>query len=367
VGSSINLGRRLSEYFNKRYLEVRTKKKSIICNALLKYGHVVFSLAILEYCKPEDCTKLEQHYIDLLNPVYNILLTAGSRLGKKHSDETLAKMRDRKHTEETRAKLAIARLGKKLTEKTRTKIAIARLGKKHNEKTLAKMRNHKPSEETRAKMSAAKKGNKIEVLSLETKKTTTYDSINAAAKALSIKQSRISMYFHNNQKAPFKGIYIFKKLYSTKANTNSKIFTFYSNKKNLKVYNNHLLDNKSLVQNQLMDNKPLLQKHFPVATREWNNSIYSFDKNEMRSINNFDLIISRLFKIYFSSIPYILKHNVTRKQRFLMKDKVYMSKPELKHTTSNVLITLYLYADRRIDLRLLFKGVNRKTDRLARK
>ena len=58
---------------------------------------------------------------------------------------------------------------------------------------------------------------------------------------------------------------------------------------------------------------------------------------------------------------------MTRKQRFLMKDKVYMSKPELKHTTSNVLITLYLYADRRIDLRLLFKGVNRKTDRLARK
>lgn len=35
----------------------------------------------------------EQYYIDSLNPEYNILKMAGSRLGHKHSEETKAKLR----------------------------------------------------------------------------------------------------------------------------------------------------------------------------------------------------------------------------------------------------------------------------------
>jgi NUMOD1 domain len=61
---------------------------SAIYNAIIKYGHSNFSLDILEYCKPNELISREQYYIDTLNPEYNILKTAGSRLGKKLSYET---------------------------------------------------------------------------------------------------------------------------------------------------------------------------------------------------------------------------------------------------------------------------------------
>lgn len=66
---------------------------SIIYRSLLKNGYSNFSLEILEYCSPENTTLREQYYMDLLNPEYNILKTAGSFLGFKHSEETIEKFR----------------------------------------------------------------------------------------------------------------------------------------------------------------------------------------------------------------------------------------------------------------------------------
>jgi len=51
---------------------------SLIVRALLKYGYSSFSLSILEYCEPEQLIEREQYFIDLINPEYNILRTAGS-------------------------------------------------------------------------------------------------------------------------------------------------------------------------------------------------------------------------------------------------------------------------------------------------
>jgi hypothetical protein len=51
----------------------------------------------------------------------------------------------------------------------------------------------------------------IEVIDNKNNQTTSYDSIHEAARALNIKQSRISMYFVRNQKKPYKGQYTFKK------------------------------------------------------------------------------------------------------------------------------------------------------------
>jgi hypothetical protein len=67
---------------------------SIISRALLKYGYSNFRLEILEYCEPANCINREQYYIDLLNPEYNILKTAGSRLGSKHSKAAIKKISD---------------------------------------------------------------------------------------------------------------------------------------------------------------------------------------------------------------------------------------------------------------------------------
>jgi hypothetical protein len=62
--------------------------------ALLKYGYSNFKLEILEYCLPEDVINREQYYLDLLQPEYNIYKVAGSPSGYKHTEETLAKLRE---------------------------------------------------------------------------------------------------------------------------------------------------------------------------------------------------------------------------------------------------------------------------------
>jgi len=67
----------------------------LIYKAILAHGYSNFSLEILEYCEPDKNIILEreQYYLDLLKPEYNILSTAGSSLGHKHSKETRDKIR----------------------------------------------------------------------------------------------------------------------------------------------------------------------------------------------------------------------------------------------------------------------------------
>jgi hypothetical protein len=52
----------------------------------------------------------------------------------------------------------------------------------------------------------------IEVVDLQEKTTTYYNSISEAAIALNTKQSIISNYFRQNQQKPYKGQYIFYKI-----------------------------------------------------------------------------------------------------------------------------------------------------------
>jgi group I intron endonuclease len=156
----------------------------VICKALIKYGHANFSLEILEYCSPEDLIKREQYYLDRLKPEYNISLTAG------------APMTGRNHSELTKVKISEGHKGKILLEETKAKMAAAALGRQHHEETIGKMRAAKlgktHTEETRAKLRAAAlnrekpavPGIRVEITDLQTKLTTTYDSIRKAADAI---------------------------------------------------------------------------------------------------------------------------------------------------------------------------------------
>jgi group I intron endonuclease len=91
LGSSINLGSRLSIYYSEKAMLAKVKTRtSIIYSALLKHGYDNFTLDILEYCEIDVLIKREQYYIDTLKPKYNILKAANSRIGCKHSLETRA-------------------------------------------------------------------------------------------------------------------------------------------------------------------------------------------------------------------------------------------------------------------------------------
>jgi len=51
-------------------------------------------LEILENTDKNNVLEKEQYYMDLFKPQYNIVETAGSTLGYKHTQESLEKMRD---------------------------------------------------------------------------------------------------------------------------------------------------------------------------------------------------------------------------------------------------------------------------------
>lgn len=88
IGSSVDLKRRFTCYYSFKHIE--RWKTSTICKALIKYGYSGFKLEILEYCAPKVYWKRTVLF-RYLNPEYNILKTAGSLLGFKHSEETLMK------------------------------------------------------------------------------------------------------------------------------------------------------------------------------------------------------------------------------------------------------------------------------------
>jgi group I intron endonuclease len=76
VGSSVNLRRRLLEYYNVNRL---LNEKSMPINvALLKYGYHNFSLTILEICDVNNLMSREKHFFGKYNPEYNILDTPGN-------------------------------------------------------------------------------------------------------------------------------------------------------------------------------------------------------------------------------------------------------------------------------------------------
>ena len=85
IGSGVDLSIRFRNYFSKGYLEKPRQGKTAINKALLKYGYANFQLDIIEYVSKEKAIEIEQYYMDLLNPQYNLLKVAGSRLGYKHS------------------------------------------------------------------------------------------------------------------------------------------------------------------------------------------------------------------------------------------------------------------------------------------
>lgn len=80
---------RLTEYFIESYLTLQSERGSILCRALLKYGHEDFSLSIIVLDSEEntkyssenipDFVKLEQNYLDNYSMKYNVNRIASSR------------------------------------------------------------------------------------------------------------------------------------------------------------------------------------------------------------------------------------------------------------------------------------------------
>jgi len=153
-----------------------------------KYGESDLIFIIIELCFSEFLIIREQFYIGTLKPYFNICKIAGSKLGMKHSNSAIMKIKEArsrqvspmkgrhqsekakallrearkkqispwpkgsKHSEETKKRFSEWQIGKKISNETKQKMSIAGKGKP------SKLKGRKLSEEQKHKISIAHKG-----------------------------------------------------------------------------------------------------------------------------------------------------------------------------------------------------------------
>ena len=159
-----------------------------ICKAILKYGRNNFRLEILEYCNLDILLEREQYYIDLLKPEYNLLTTAGSSLGYRHTEETLAKFKAREFSAETRLNLSKAATGRILTEETKKKLSSIKKGNKLSIETRAKL----------SKIAILREGVSVEIKNIVTGETKQYASLTLAGLEIGVSRTAIKKALEKN-------------------------------------------------------------------------------------------------------------------------------------------------------------------------
>jgi len=93
-------------------------------------------------------------------------------------------------------------------------------------------------------------------------------------------------------------------------------------------------------------------RHFTPAAQEWFNSIYAYNKNSIKSLPVGDKNMLNLLKSFFNSkrknqILNLKKKNQEKpmlpRLRRLSAKRVFIGRGDLKHTSTRVIITFYVY------------------------
>jgi group I intron endonuclease len=152
IGSAVNIRKRWNSH--RSALNNNCHHSRYLQNAWNKYGDQHFKFRMIEKVEHEEkLIDIEQRYIDMIDPEYNICKMADSRLGIKHTEETKQTM-SKNHADVSGKKNP--RYGVKLSRETRKKISDnhADVSGKNNPRYGMPV-----SKETRKKISKANKGN----------------------------------------------------------------------------------------------------------------------------------------------------------------------------------------------------------------
>ena len=93
--------------------------------------------------------------------------------------------------------------------------------------------------------------------------------------------------------------------------------------------------------------------HNPPANKEWFNSIYAYNKNTTKLLPTADKVTLKFLKSYFNlyspkleksiKLSNIRRRKLLKRLRRLSINRILISRPELKHTSNKVVITIYTY------------------------
>ena len=104
-------------------------------------------------------------------------------------------------------------------------------------------------------------------------------------------------------------------------------------------------------------------RHYPPASKEWFNSIYAYNKDTSKLLASADKVILKLIKSYFNLYSKKLESKIRLRRlatrlRKLSTNRILVSRPELKHSSDKVIITVYLYNRQKIYFINKIKKIN---------
>lgn len=147
----------------------------------------------------------------------------------------------------------------------------------------------------------------------------------------------------------------------------------------LQIFSKKINNNVKTIPFNSMDRPIGKPRYFPPSTREWSNSIYSYNtsSNLIKNIPSLGKNLSEFIKSYFSLYYKTLKLKTgpvqstgkspmkiatdrseidfngekinNKPQGLLSVDRIHVGKAELKHTSDKVIITLYVYNQQKIN------------------
>jgi hypothetical protein len=147
----------------------------------------------------------------------------------------------------------------------------------------------------------------------------------------------------------------------------------------------NLKKNRLILPNNRIKNinkNSLIYSDNPSSTKEWNNSIYVYNKNILNNMPEAYILATKIIKSYFNLYNYILEKKlstkiISRRLRKLTSNRIYVSKAEFKHTNNKVTISLFTFnkqkynyitkAKKKYIKAFLKKNVNKKLILIKRK
>ena len=115
---------------------------------------------------------------------------------------------------------------------------------------------------------------------------------------------------------------------------------------NLSIFNKYLNNNYKSVPLYERLNDIGDTKYFPPTIKEWKNIIYVFNSNSLKNLPAYNIDLNSLIKTYFDLYfkNKIFKDRLeSNNSNRLSLNKIFVSKAEIKHTSSKAVVTVYTY------------------------
>lgn len=124
---------------------------------------------------------------------------------------------------------------------------------------------------------------------------------------------------------------------------------------------NYILKNKlktKLYQEKLYSNSVVTQKIPCPSVNEWQNSIYIFNEKKLSTTLIKDNMIYSLFDNYFNLKPSTWIKDNKLKRKWMNLKRIFISKPEIKHSSNKVVITIYTFNKEKLYILKILKNLN---------